>query len=275
MEKIKNEVALMFSGGIDSLLAAVLLQQEYDRVHLLTFKKGYLEVGLKNSLPNIEKLKKIYGEEKFTNKIINIKKMVRKFSIKTLLKDRGHYEMEVVWCVACRTTMNTAAMIYALENNLAAISDGSNREQIPGEKHLTGTAENYPSVVDQLKKFTSEYAVDFATPVYDFGDREERRNKLKELGFEIDYLSLDHSKSLKGLMRKDVFKRSQPICLSGWLIHWRRNLFGVPVKQDEAKTLEYVKNKQEGVIRYYIRNYFQKKNIDIEDLIFRRQGLKQ
>jgi predicted subunit of tRNA(5-methylaminomethyl-2-thiouridylate) methyltransferase len=243
---VKNEVVLMFSGGIDSLLAAVLLAKEYDRVHLLTFKKGYLEFGLKNSLPNIERLKALCGEDKFIHKIVN--PLGRRFSIRTIVRDRLRYGTEVVWCVACRTTMNAAAMLYALDNKLAAISDGSNREQIPGEKHLTGTAENYPSVVTRLKDFALRYGVAFATPVYDFGNREERRRKLGELGFEIDYLSKDPTKTLKGMLRKDFFKRSQPLCLSGWIIHWRRNLFGVPVKQDEAKTLEFVAKKHNTVI---------------------------
>ena len=266
----KNEVVLMFSGGIDSLLAAVLLAKEYDKVHLLTFKKGYLEFGLKNSLPNIGRLKALCGEEKFIHKIVNIKPLVRRFSIRSIIRDRFRYETEVVWCVACRTTMNTAAMLYALENKLAAVSDGSNREQIPGEKHLTGTAENYPSVVDRLKDFALSHGVEFATPVYDFGDREERRRKLSELGFEIDYLSKDPTKTLKGMLRKDFFKRSQPLCLSGWIIHWRRNIFGVPVKQDEVKTLEFVATKQNTVIKDYIASYFRKKGIDLDSLVRER-----
>jgi 7-cyano-7-deazaguanine synthase in queuosine biosynthesis len=269
---VRNEVALMFSGGIDSLLAAVLLAKDYDKVHLLTFKRGYMELGIKNSLPNVERLKALCGEDKFVHEFVNIKPLVRRVSIFSIAKDRLRYGTEVVWCVACRTTMNAAAMLYALENDLAAISDGSNKEQIPGVKHLTGTAENYPSVVAQLKDFAKAYGVEFATPVYDFGDREERRRKLSELGFEIDYLSKDPTKSLKGMLRRDFFKRSQPLCLSGWIIHWRRNIFGVPVKQDEAKTREYVARKQERVIRRYFASYFKKRGVEIESLVRTRKA---
>ncbi|MBN2205981.1 MAG: hypothetical protein JW742_01130 [Candidatus Aminicenantes bacterium] len=269
---VKNEVALMFSGGIDSLLAAVLLAKEYDRVHLLTFKRGYTEIGLKNSLPNVERLKALCGPNKFVHKFIDIKPLVRRVSIRPIVKDRLRFGMEVVWCVACRTTMNAASLLYALENKLAAISDGSNREQIPGAKHLTGTAENFPSVVTQLKDFARRYGVEFATPVYDFGDREERRRKLAELGFEIDYLSKDPTKSLKGMLRRDFFKRSQPLCLSGWIIHWKRNIFGVPVKQDEDETREYVALKQEGAIRDYFTSYFYKRGVDLDALVRERTG---
>jgi 7-cyano-7-deazaguanine synthase in queuosine biosynthesis len=274
MEEIKNEVAVMFSGGIDSLLTAVLLQEKFDRVHLITFDKGYLEFGLKNNLPNIKKLKQIYGEDKYINKIIDIKDILKKVSIKNLLKEYKYYGMEVVWCVACRLSMNTGGLIYALENNLIGFADGSNKEQVPGEENLVGTAENFPRVVQRLKEFASQYYVDFLTPVYEYGSREERRKKLSKLGFDIDYLSMDKGKGIKGMMTRDVFMRAQPMCFSGWLIHWKRNLFGIPVKQDEEKTLEYVTKKQESVIRDYIRDYFKKKNIDINELIRKRKKLR-
>jgi len=275
MEKIKKEVAVMFSGGIDSLLAAVLLQKEFDKVHLITFDKGYLEFGLKNNLPNIERLKKTYGEEKFVNKIIDIKDILKKVSIKSLLKEYRYYGMEVVWCVACRLSMNAGALIYALENNLEAYADGSNKDQIPSKENIIGTAENFPKVVQKLKEFASRYYVDFLTPVYDYGGREERRKKLRELGFEIDYLSMDRSKGLKGMLTKDFFFRTQPMCFSGWLIHWKRNLFGIPVKHDEEKTVEYVTKKLENVVKNYIEEYFRKKNINIHELIEKRKKLKE
>lgn len=275
MGKIKNEVAVMFSGGIDSLLTAVVLQEKFDKVHLITFNKGYLEFGLENNKPNIERLKKIYGNDKYINRIIDIKDIVKNISIKSILKDSRYYGGEVAWCVGCRLSMNIGALIYALEYNISSFADGSNKEQVPGEKHLVATAENFPKLVAQLKKFASQYYVDFLTPVYDFGAREEKREKLKDLGFKIDYLSLDREKNLKGMLTKDVFFRSQPICLSGWLIHWKRNLFGIPVKQDEQKTLEYVSKKQEQVIREYIKNYFFLKNIKVNELIEKRKILKE
>jgi len=168
--------------------------------------------------------------------------------------------------------MNAGALIFALENDLVGYADGSNREQIPGPESPAGTAENFPSIVNRHKDFARSYNVEFLTPVWDFGAREERREKLRELGFEIDYLSLDHSKKVKGLMTKDVFNRSQPLCLSGWLIHWKRNLLGKPVEQDEEKTLEYIVKKQENIVRDYIRDYFAAQGRDIDALVRDRSG---
>ena len=270
MAPVKNEVAVMFSGGIDSLLASVLLQQKYDKVHLITFDKGYLEFGVKNNLPNVERLKKTYGEDRITHEVVDLKDIVKKIAVKKIFKDRKKYNMETRWCVGCRMGMNVGGLLYALENNLIGYADGSNREQVPSDANLTGTAENYPSIVNRHKNFAMEYAVHFITPTYEYGSREDRRTKLKELGFDIDFLSLDTTKKISGLMTKEARKRSQPMCFSGWIIHWRRNLLGKPVEQNEAMTVDYITQKQAGVVREVIKDYFAEKGTAIDDLVAAR-----
>ena len=271
MESVKNEVAVMFSGGIDSLLASVLLLQKYDRVHLITFDKGYLEFGIKNNTPNVERLKTTFGEDRITHQVIDIKQIVKRISVSKIVRDRKDYNIEIRWCVGCRLSMNTGGLLYALENNLIGYADGSNREQIPSEASLTGTAENYPSIVNRLKKFALEYAVHFMTPTYEFGSRENRRAKLKELGFDIDYLSMDHSKKISGMMTKEVMHRSQPMCFSGWLIHWKRNLLGKLVEQNELKTVGYVAKKQDSIVREVVRDTFAEKGVDINAVVENRK----
>ncbi len=267
MDPIKNEVAVMFSGGIDSLLAAVLLAQEYDKVHLVTFDKGYLEFGVKNNQPNVDLLKEKIGADRITHQVVDIKDLHKAISVRFFFKERKKYNSEIRWCVGCRLSMGIAAMIFALENSLVGYADGSNREQIPSDANLTGTAENYPSIVNAGKTFAQSYGVHFLTPTYDFGGREMRRQKLAEMGFAIDYLSQDHSKKISGMMTKQVVKRSQPMCFSGWLMHWKRNLLGKPIDQNEPMTVDYVRGKQDTVVREVVAKYFADKGMDIEAIV--------
>jgi hypothetical protein len=272
MDLIKNEVAVMFSGGIDSLLAAILLQQTFDKVHLITFDKGTLEFGVKNNIPNVELLKAQFGEDRIRHEIIDLKNLVKRIGGMKTPGDRKKYNLETRWCVRCRLSMNTGGLIYALEHQLVGYADGSNREQIPSPANLTGTAENFPGIVNCNKKFAADYAVQFLTPTYEFGSREERRRKLGELGFEIDFLSRDYSKKLSGLTNKGVTKRSQPICVSGWIIHWKRNLLGKKVEQNEEMTQDFVATRQAGVVRNVIRDYFAEKGLDIEQMVKARRA---
>jgi hypothetical protein len=272
MDPIKNEVAVMFSGGIDSLLASVLLAQEYDKVHLVTFDKGYLEFGVKNNQPNVERLKQKFGVDRITHQVIDIKDLHKAISVRFFFKERKKYNSEIRWCVGCRLSMNIGALIFSLENSLLGYADGSNREQIPSDTNLTGTAENYPSIVNAGKTFAQSFGVHFLTPTYDFGGRELRRQKLSEMGFAIDYLSQDHSKKLSGMMNKEVVKRSQPMCFSGWLMHWKRNLLGKPVEQNEPMTVEYVQSKQDNVVREVMAKYFAAKGLDLAAIVKARQA---
>jgi hypothetical protein len=272
MGPIKNEVAVMFSGGIDSLLAAVLLQKEFDKVHLITFDKGYLEFGVKNNLINVERLQATYGKDKITHQVIDHKAIIKRIAMGSFFKERDKYNAETRMCVGCRLSMNTGGLLFALENDLVGYADGSNREQIPGPANLTGTAENYPSIVNGGKKFAQDYGVHFMTPTYEFGSREDRRAKLKDLGYDIDYLSMDESKKLGTLVTKGLGKRSQPMCFSGWLIHWKRNVFGTPVEQNEKMTIDYVTSKQNGIVREVIKDYFAEKGTDINELVKARKA---
>jgi hypothetical protein len=262
----------MFSGGIDSLLAAVLLLQTYDKVHLITFDKGYLEFGVKNNIPNVERLQAQFGADRVHHEIIDLKKVVKRIAYKKLRKDRKKYNLETRWCVGCRLGMNTGGLLYALEHNLVGYADGSNREQIPSDANLTGTAENFPSIVNRNKNFAADYGVQFLTPTYEFGSREDRRVKLSELGFDIDFLSLDTTKKLSGLMTKQATKRSQPMCFSGWIIHWKRNLLGKMVEQNEEMTVDYVANKQAKVVGEVIRDYFAEKGMDVDQIVKARKA---
>jgi hypothetical protein len=272
MDPIKNEVAVLFSGGIDSLLAAVLLLQTYDKVHLITFDKGDLEFGVKNNIPNVERLKARFGADRILHEVVDLKNVVKRIGAGKKRGDRKKYNLEIRWCVRCRLGMNTGGLIYALEHNLIGYADGSNREQVPSTVNLTGTAENYPGIVNLSKKFAADYAVQFLTPTFEFGGREDRRKKLCELGFEIDFQSQDHGKNLSGMMYKGVTKRSQPICVSGWIIHWKRNLLGKPVEQNEAMTADYVADRQAGVVREIIRDSFAEMGQDIEQIVKARRA---
>ena len=83
----KNEVVIQFSGGIDSLYLAYSLSKTYDKVHLLTFNKGYLHFGFNFSKPNIDNLKKILGKDKITYNLIDMKPLFKEMAVKGFMKN--------------------------------------------------------------------------------------------------------------------------------------------------------------------------------------------
>ncbi len=274
--KLKKEAIIQFSGGIDSLYTAYILGKKYDKIHLLTFYKGYLHFGLNFSKPNIDNLKKILGNEKVVFKVKDMKDLFKKMSIKDFFKNSKKYGNETSWCIPCRTSMGIMSIIYALENNIPDYTDGANWEQAPDQENLLVTADNYPGYLKLIKEFSNSYKVNYFSPVYKLNTREERRKLLLELGFKIDWNSLDvyKPKSLTNVFNRNFYKRYQPMCISGWLIHWKRNFFNKKVKTSEEQVLEFIKPKLDLYGTNYIETYFKNTGKDLKEILNKRNQFK-
>jgi 7-cyano-7-deazaguanine synthase in queuosine biosynthesis len=268
---MKKEIIVEFSGGIDSLYAAHFLADKYDRVHLLTFYKGYLHFGLKASKVNVDLLKKLHGENKYIYKIINIKDIFREMAVKTFRETSKNYGNEVAWCIPCRASMAIGSVIYALENEISEFTDGANWEQAPDGQKLLVTADNYPEFLESIKSYTEEYKVHYVPVLYDLNTRQERRDELLRLGAKIDFNSMDRKKkSLLDVFDRDFYSRVQPICLSGYFVHWKRNFFNVKEDVTPDKVVSSIKPKLDGVGREVIEKYFEDKGLNLRDILSSR-----
>ncbi len=65
--------------------------RKYDKVHLVTFDKGYLEFGVKNNQPNVELLKPKIGADRITHQVIDIKNLHKAISVRFFFKERKKY----------------------------------------------------------------------------------------------------------------------------------------------------------------------------------------
>ncbi len=254
----KNEVVIQFSGGIDSLYLAYELGKKYDKVHLLTFYKGYLHFGMNFSKPNIENLKRLLGEEKVIFKILNMKNLFKEMAVKGFFKNSRRFGNETSWCIPCRASMAVMSILYALENDIYDYTDGANWEQAPDGEKIIVTADNFPEYLQLIKDYSSKYKVNYFSPLYESNTREERRKLLLDLGFKIDWNSLDveNPKALKNLLKKDFYKRYQPMCISGYILHWKRNLLKKKEEFNIDELVEFIRGKLESVGDEYIKNYF-------------------
>lgn len=266
--RMNKDIIVEFSGGIDSLYAAHFLADKYDRVHLLTFYKGYLHFGLKASKVNVDLLKKLHGTEKYIYRIIDIRDIFKEMAVKTFRVTSKKYGNEVAWCVPCRASMAIACIIYALENDIPEFTDGANWEQAPDGQKLLVTADNYPEFLESIKSFAEEYKIHYGPVLYDLNSRQERRDELLRLGAKIDFNSMDRKKkSLLDVFDRDFYSRVQPICLSGYLVHWKRNFFNVKEDVTPEKVVNSIKPKLDGVGREAIRKHFEEKGLNLQDIL--------
>ncbi len=268
---MKKELIIQFSGGIDSLYAAHKLAGQYDRLHLLTFDKGYLHFFLKANQANVDLLKKIHGPDKIVQRLIDIRPLFKEMAVKSFRETSEFFGNEIAWCVPCRASMALGSIIYALENEIPEFTDGANWEQAPDGEKMLVTADNYPEFLEVVRDFAASYRVGYKPLIYDLNTRAERRAELQALGAAIDFNSLGQSgKSLLDVFKPAFYRRSQPMCLSGYLIHWKRNFFNVREETSAEMTVQGIRPKLEGPGREVIAAHFNELRLDLDEILTRR-----
>ncbi len=119
-----TEITLMFSGGVDSTIAAINLAKQYYKVHLLTFCNGHGHCFMGKSKDRAAELNNKCGN-KFTHSLISIEPLFKRIVLDALLKDYEEFKSGFIWCLGCKMTMHTASIIYNLKNNIKFMADGS------------------------------------------------------------------------------------------------------------------------------------------------------
>ena len=192
-----DKIAVSYSGGYDSLVAAIETAAVTKEVHLVTYRT-YSTVLVKNSKRNVENLRKKFPDVKFIHTIIGVKKIHRKmltdFVDACIDYRKKGVDSKGMWCCACHMGMRTALLIYCLENNIPACVDGAIRSQ-------SFFSSSNPKVINKIKKLYAEYGIKFLNPIYDL--EIDKREFLKEKGYTVGY---------------DVFgvsKTIQPFCFFG------------------------------------------------------------
>lgn len=269
---MKNEVIIQFSGGIDSLYAAHYLADKFDKVHLLTFYKGYLQYAIKANEYNVKVLQKVHGNKIQLN-VIDMRPLFKAMAVKTYRETSKKYGNETAWCLPCRASMGIMCIIYALENEIPKFTDGANWEQNPDsdEKKLLVTADNYPEFLELVTDFAKDLKVNYEPVVYELNTRNDRRDELVKIGAKIDFNSMDRKKkSLFDVFNPNFYKRTQPICLSGYLAHWKRNLFNVKENVTPEDVVNSTKPKMDTIGKEFVREYFKNKNLDLDEILAKR-----
>ena len=200
MAPAKRELVMMFTGGVDTTLAAarILEAGECDRLHLLTFCNGIC-VCVDHSKIHAAELAEKYGAERIVHKIIYVTEMFTK--IRNPYWDLVHkYNSTLVFDLCCRLSMETGAIIYALDHEIAEICDGTNIDQ--GDLFL-----ERPEYLRVSGDYFASFGIRYFSPVYGpAGGRMGRREELVHRGFTVGPKMLERLNITTCLF-------TQPFCL--------------------------------------------------------------
>jgi hypothetical protein len=125
-----NEISNLNSGASYSTLAAALMCDRFDRVHLLTYYNSMMPFADKAKI-NATKLAKRYGENKIVHEIIDFEPLFKKLYYGTYFNDLMSYKSYLTpcLCIACQLTMHTSTILYNIKNKIKFTCDGYKHEK--------------------------------------------------------------------------------------------------------------------------------------------------
>jgi hypothetical protein len=202
-ETNKNDLVIMFSGGTDTTLLSIRILEEnkYRRVHLLTFCNG-LCIMVENSGKHVQELKKLFGEHRIHHEIIYVTEIFKRIRspLGKMIRD---YSSTLAFDLCCRLSFETAAIIYALENEILSVCDGTNIDQ--GKLFL-----ERPEYLRVAKDFFTSFGIEYLNPVYSkAGGRLGRRQQLLSHGMST-------GPKIFEILNISTCLLHQPFCLYGF-----------------------------------------------------------
>jgi len=244
-----NELVLLFSGGTDSTYTAVLMGQQYQRIHLITYDRFGL-LNIKNSLNNALMLKEKFGKSKFTHQIINIDDLYNEVSYNNYIQDIFKYRFFLLLtCGLCKLAMHWQTILYCLDNRIKFVCDGSNQEM-----RLDPSQDG--EVLKEMRLLYKEFGINYFSPIFNT-EREIREKTVFDLGF----FPVQHPKGTRFSWEK------QPFCTQEYLLikffnyastDWNGEYNKEKSRRYRKRMLEYHHNKRD-FIKSQIYKYLKKK----------------
>ncbi len=219
----------MFSGGVNSTVAAVFLSQEYEKVHLLTYCNGHGEYHRTKSRDRAEELNRKLGN-KFVHRLISIEELFERMVLDTLLEDYQKYRSAFIWCMGCKMAMHTRSIIYNIENDIRFMCDGSSQD-------TSEMVEQMLMSVSMVKMFYKKYGIDYSVPVYE-QSRQEKRKMLEKMKFKM------------GIPIRDRYLGIQPKCIPGEVYYMPYLLFNKALEHEEMRVVQFIQQKQQYAEHY-------------------------
>ncbi len=221
-----REASLLFSGGVDSTTAALLLAERYDRVHLLTYCNGYGHSRIGRTRRRAEELRRHCGD-RFVHVVASVRPLFERMLPDPLAEYRRHGS-GFVWCLGCKMAMHAQAILYDLRAR-----DHRGRGRVVAVHGRDGGADAREHVSDPRDVRGVRHCL-YRTPVYTF-PREREIEELRRRGFRM------------GLRIGSRFLGVQPKCRPGELYYLPFLLLNQPPKHDEEEVAAFLREKREVV----------------------------
>ncbi|MDP6627233.1 MAG: hypothetical protein QGG50_04970 [Methanopyri archaeon] len=181
--------AVLYSGGSDSTLAAVLMSRRFRPVHLLTYdrqtvRKGVLTFpGLRDiskSSINAKQLEEAFGKGRFIHHMSDYTSLFRRIAVDDVDADRRRFgsRLFLLICMGCKLGMHAQAIADCLELGVRRVADGASQEEAFYPAQTRG-------VMDRLRGLYKEHGITYENPVYSLPNKNAVHDALEDAGIRM------------------------------------------------------------------------------------------
>lgn len=234
-----SRITLLFSGGVDSSMAALRLAETHASVDLVSYHNGYGHYHLTRTAARYRELARLFPQT-FSHEMISVQHLFEILVIDTLEADYERYRSGFVWCMGCKVAMHLRTIAYNREKGIALVADGSSAE-------TSEMVEQMPASVARIRRLYADYGIAFETPVYD-DCRESSIKALRDKGLRM------------GLRIGNRFLGTQPKCKPGELYYLPFLLFGSDMGHPEEVVTDFIDRKLE-LGRQWLDEYLRRRGI--------------
>ncbi len=153
-----KKVAVLFSGGADSMAAAVHYLMNNYGVRLLTYDDG-AERNFDSSEKTAKAIRKRFPG-KVSWELKDSAALFKRAGVVNMAGDIKKYGDNLL-CCSCKLAMLAESIVYCLKNNIKIIADGFNRNQLYYPEQL-------PEYIDITGSLAARYGIKYEHPIYGF-----------------------------------------------------------------------------------------------------------
>jgi 7-cyano-7-deazaguanine synthase in queuosine biosynthesis len=202
-----NGISILFSGGADSTLAALIALERAEHIHLLTFHQSTMgKIGKHRKV--VREMRQIFGEDRIRVHEENIDTLFKRFYTTGMTNRIFRYRtFYIPWiCGACKLAMHIAAIRYNHTHNLRITYDGANFQSAP---YFVDQTVPY---IEVIKRLYQSYNMEYDCPVMNVVSSDRETTKY---GLSIT----------ANTKRQHVIYTTQHTCLNGLLVHAHARLY--------------------------------------------------